>query len=388
MKRKIATAAVIVIVITIISLLMVSCVRNMSNDISASDTSEQSSNTVINSSMMEDYSEGSSYATFENEDEDNSKATNDVSSSSSKADSKQQTSSKTSSSTSSKVTASTSKVSATATPTPAPTTKPTATATPQPTKTPVPSNICPICDSKLNSDGSCNTFHGYTGYGIEIYDEATKTVYVVCNSCGQRWPRGTFSDPWAFSKEHGIACYNQANMPVMECGYCGKEWKETDWDKMYKGQYCNRECAMATGYYCPNCEAGLYVDGCHNCGYKEICSECGKESSGECLKQFCSICNSHAGHGTEKHCPTCQSLDHTTHPVCGAVGHSADGTCSVCGSTYTTPKCGAIGHTESGNCPVCGATKALDNNENMGDTHNPGDNGAGDNPSVEDPFEE
>lgn len=59
-------------------------------------------------------------------------------------------------------------------------------------------------------------------------------------------------------------------------------------------------------------------------------------------------------------CPTCQSLDHTVHPTpaptCGAVGHSTDGTCGVCGSVYTTPTCGAIGHSSDGVCSVCGSS--------------------------------
>lgn len=101
------------------------------------------------------------------------------------------------------------------------------------------------------------------------------------------------------------------------------------------------------------------------------------------------------GHSADGTCSVCGST-YTT-PKCGAVGHSVDGTCSVCGSTYTTPKCGAVGHSADGTCSVCGSSyttpvttcpvcgsaehtthPALDNNQNVGDTHNPGDNGAGD----------
>ncbi|MBR5521036.1 MAG: Ig-like domain-containing protein [Oscillospiraceae bacterium] len=61
-----------------------------------------------------------------------------------------------------------------------------------------------------------------------------------------------------------------------------------------------------------------------------------------------------AGHTTDGTCPVCGST--YTAPVCGATGHTADGTCPACGSTYTTPVCGATGHTTDGTCPACGST--------------------------------
>ncbi len=59
------------------------------------------------------------------------------------------------------------------------------------------------------------------------------------------------------------------------------------------------------------------------------------------------------GHTVDGTCPACGST--YTAPVCGAVGHTADGTCPACGSTYTTPVCGAVGHTADGTCPACGS---------------------------------
>ena len=58
------------------------------------------------------------------------------------------------------------------------------------------------------------------------------------------------------------------------------------------------------------------------------------------------------GHSTEGTCPACG--ESYTAPVCGAVGHSAEGTCPACGDSYTAPVCGAVGHSAEGICPACG----------------------------------
>ena len=83
---------------------------------------------------------------------------------------------------------------------------------------------------------------------------------------------------------------------------------------------------------------------------------------GHTVDGTCSVCGSSyttpkcgaVGHTADGTCSVCGST-YTT-PKCGAVGHSADGTCSVCGSTYTTPNCGAVGHSADGTCSVCGST--------------------------------
>ena len=60
------------------------------------------------------------------------------------------------------------------------------------------------------------------------------------------------------------------------------------------------------------------------------------------------------GHSEEGKCPVCGSTYEK--PKCGALGHSEEGKCPVCGSTYEKPKCGVLGHSEEGKCPVCGST--------------------------------
>ncbi len=60
------------------------------------------------------------------------------------------------------------------------------------------------------------------------------------------------------------------------------------------------------------------------------------------------------GHTVDGTCPACGSS--YTAPVCGDIGHTADGTCLACGSSYTSPVCGDIGHTVDGTCPACGSS--------------------------------
>lgn len=174
---------------------------------------------------------------------------------------------------------------------------PTVTPTQKPASTPKSSDICPICNSKLEADGRCYTVHNYTGYAYQIYDETTDCVYVVCNTCGQKWKRNSFSNPWEFSNQHGISCYHKANQTVFE-----------------------------------------FEDGCE-----------GKHTfKGNCEK---------APKPTATPVPTCNvcgSTEHASHPVCRDTGHTIDGTCSVCGSTYIAPKCSEIGHSADGTCNVCG----------------------------------
>ena len=76
---------------------------------------------------------------------------------------------------------------------------------------------CPICGSTDFVNGQCQTIHDYTGYGHCTYDAATGTVYVVCSSCGQSWPRSSFSDPSAFVNGHALACYAQHHKTYITC---------------------------------------------------------------------------------------------------------------------------------------------------------------------------
>lgn len=75
-------------------------------------------------------------------------------------------------------------------------------------------------------------------------------------------------------------------------------------------------------------------------------------------------------------------------PKCGAVGHSVDGTCSVCGSSYTTPVATPAPTPvptppPAVTCPTCGSTAhaqhpIYNDNDMVPVDPNPGDNGAGD----------
>ena len=76
---------------------------------------------------------------------------------------------------------------------------------------------------------------------------------------------------------------------------------------------------------------------------------------------------------------------------CGAVGHTSDGKCPVCGSTYTTPVTTPAPTPKPTSapavtCPTCGSTAhaqhpAPDNNDDAYIEINPGD-GEGDNPTI------
>ena len=79
-------------------------------------------------------------------------------------------------------------------------------------------------------------------------------------------------------------------------------------------------------------------------------------------------------------------------PKCGAVGHSVDGTCAVCGSSYTTPVATPAPTPvptppPAVTCPTCGSTAhaqhpAPDNNDDAYIEIKPGDD-IGDNPEWE-----
>lgn len=69
--------------------------------------------------------------------------------------------------------------------------------------------ICPVCGSQLNPDGSCNVVHEYAGYAMAYYDEQAGQVYIICNSCGQRFWRSDFSDPREFALSHGYPCFSR-----------------------------------------------------------------------------------------------------------------------------------------------------------------------------------
>lgn len=127
---------------------------------------------------------------------------------------------------------------------------------------------CPICGSTDFVNGQCQTIHDYTGYGHCTYDAATGTVYVVCSSCGQSWPRSSFSDPSAFVNGHALACYAQHHKTYITCIQCGASYEEgTEPECMRTTGYCSTACQLASGNYCPVCLSALYIDGCHNCGY-------------------------------------------------------------------------------------------------------------------------
>lgn len=127
---------------------------------------------------------------------------------------------------------------------------------------------CPICGSTDFVNGQCQTIHDYTGYGHCTYDAATGTVYVVCSSCGQSWPRSSFSDPSAFVNGHALACYAQHHKTYITCIQCGASYEEgTEPECLRTTGYCSTACQLASGNYCPVCLSALYIDGCHNCGY-------------------------------------------------------------------------------------------------------------------------
>lgn len=169
---------------------------------------------------------------------------------------------------------------------------------------------CPICGGKLNADGSCNVMHDYTGYGHCIYDGST--VYIVCDTCGQRWPESSYAEPINWVNDHALNCYNEHNKTYIYCDYCGKKCEE---GTMYRDSYCSRECLINSGYYCPNCESRLYIDGCHNCGYGMKCDRCGQTKTADCDKRYCTVCGAHTGHTADAHCPVCNSTEHTVHPT-------------------------------------------------------------------------
>ncbi len=86
-------------------------------------------------------------------------------------------------------------------------------------------------------------------------------------------------------------------------------------------------------------------------------------------------------------CPECGSESHTVHPAPTPAPTPIPVTPepqAPAPVVPTCPTCGATDHTVHPipTCPTCGATDhtthpPLDKNENMGDTHNPGHNGAG-----------
>lgn len=126
-------------------------------------------------------------------------------------------------------------------------------------------NTCPICGRTL-VNGQCDVIHTY-GYGWSVYNKATDSVYIVCDSCQQAWPMTVFPDVYEFGNVHGRPCYNEYHKTYIYCGYCYKRFEEgTEPEFMKQTGYCSEECMMNTGYYCPVCKSPLYVDGCHNCG--------------------------------------------------------------------------------------------------------------------------
>lgn len=130
-------------------------------------------------------------------------------------------------------------------------------------------NTCPICGGTL-VNGECDMLHGYLGYGQSIYHKATDSVYIVCRSCKQAWPMTKFSDPYEYGRWHGYQCYDDYHKSYTNCRYCWKEFEEgTEPELLKKTGYCSEECMVNSGNYCPKCKSPLYIDGCHNCGYKK-----------------------------------------------------------------------------------------------------------------------
>ena len=137
----------------------------------------------------------------------------------------------------------------------------------------VPSNACPICGSTNLINGQCQIIHDYTAYGYCTYDAASGIVYVVCNTCGQSWPRDTFADTKDFVYGHALSCYSSHHKVYITCRYCGASYEEgTEPECMKTSGYCSVDCMIGSGLYCPVCLSALYIDGCHNCGYGQTSS--------------------------------------------------------------------------------------------------------------------
>ena len=62
-------------------------------------------------------------------------------------------------------------------------------------------NTCPICGRSL-VNGQCDVIDTY-GYGWSVYNKATDSVYIVCDSCQQAWPMTVFPDAYEFGNVHG-----------------------------------------------------------------------------------------------------------------------------------------------------------------------------------------
>lgn len=202
-------------VVLLLSAALIFSFTACSTDVPSSDSTVSSSSNSESESIVSD---SSSDESDEPESENESSPKTDASSDATESKKATSTSSTASQSTSTSKT----NVSAKATVTPKPTNtpvvtqKPVATSTPTPTKTPVPSNICPICDRELEPDGSCITIHNYTGYGHQVYENGT--VYIVCNTCGQKFNRDNYAEPRDWSYAHAIGCYGNAHRE--RCGDC------------------------------------------------------------------------------------------------------------------------------------------------------------------------
>ena len=125
---------------------------------------------------------------------------------------------------------------------------------------------CPICDYVLNPDGSCNILHDYGGYAFCTYDGTT--VWVTCRVCHQSWPRDTLPDGYTFTLQHGIPCYEAHNKEALAICVCGREFYTQDELagalNVGGNYYCNRDCALSTGFYCPICLGPVYFEGGHS----------------------------------------------------------------------------------------------------------------------------
>ena len=126
---------------------------------------------------------------------------------------------------------------------------------------------CPMCDLVLNPDGSCpEAIHGHGGYAFCTYDGTT--VWVTCRVCHQSWPRDTLPDGYTFTLQHGIPCYEAHNKEALAICVCGREFYTQDELagalNVGGNYYCNRDCALSTGFYCPICLGPVYFEGGHS----------------------------------------------------------------------------------------------------------------------------